>query len=232
MYQHVVLSLGLCALCATIGGLLRHRRYRACPMFLVYLLAVLVTDLLPTVWPDRFYTGSFWLVRESIHNVVRFAAALELAYRTFRAFPGARSTARVLLLLFVVTSFVSVVAAAWELPALPEYSEILTRLQPPLLTGTIWLLMGIAALILWYRLPVDSMHKAILLGWVPYLLVFSAGLDLARRYGWEQFLPWLNYVHITAYLLLLTYWARAAWAPAVTRVAAHASLDVAARPAA
>jgi hypothetical protein len=232
MYLQVVLSLGLLAECATIGGLLRHRRYRACPTFLLYLLVVLVTELLPTLWPERFFTGSFWLVRESMHNVARFAVAMELAYRTFRAFPGARSTARGLLLLFVVTSLVSVVATAWELPTLPEYSEILTRLQPPLLTGTIWLLVGIAALILWYRLPVESMHKAILLGWVPYLLVFSAGLDLARRYGWEQFLPWLNYVHTTAYLLLLGYWAWAAWAPTTARVLAVASVGVAARSAA
>lgn len=232
MYQLFVLSLGLFALCATIAGLLRHRRYRVCQMFLLYLLAVLVTDLLPTVWPARFHTGSFWLVREPIHDVLRFAVALELADRTFRAFPGARSTARALLLLFVVTSLVSVVGAAWALPPLPEYSEILTRLQPPLLMGTIWLLMGIAALILWYRLPVDPMHKAILLGWVPYLLVFSAGLELARRYGWEQFLSPLNYVHTTAYLLLLSYWARAAWAPVATRVAAQALAGVAARAAA
>jgi hypothetical protein len=103
---------------------------------------------------------------------------------------------------------------------------IFTRLQPRLLYGTIWLLTGIAALILWYRLPVDSMHKAILLGWVPYLLIFTAGLNLAEAYGWDELIPKVNYVHITAYYLLLVYWARAAWAPVGVQARASAKMAV------
>jgi hypothetical protein len=231
MYNKVVLSLGLIAIGAIVAGLLRRRRYRCSWMFLAYLLAVLTTDLLPTVWPERFLNGSFWLVRESIHNVARYAVALELAYWTFRTFPGARSTARGLLLMLVATSLGVVLAAAWNLPRLPEYSDILTQLLPALLWGTIWLLVGIACLILWYRLPVQPMHKAILIGWVPYLLIFSAGLDYAHRNGWDQVLPWLNPIHITAYLLLLGYWARAAWGR-MPATAAPPALRVAARSAA
>ena len=32
-------------------------------------------------------------------------------------------------------------------------------LQPRVLNGSIWLFTAIAALILWYRLPVDPFHK-------------------------------------------------------------------------
>jgi len=71
LYRNVVLSLGLIAIGAIIAGVLRRRRYRYCTMFLVYLIAVLTTDLLPTLWPDRFNNGNFWLVRESIHNAAR-----------------------------------------------------------------------------------------------------------------------------------------------------------------
>jgi hypothetical protein len=231
MYDQVALSLSLIVLGAIIAGILQRRRYRSCWMFVVYLVAIAVTDLLPTIWPERFFTGSFWLVRESLHNIARFGVALELAYWTFRAFPGARSTARALLLLLVATSFAFVLAAAWDLPRLPEYSDILTQLQPALLRGTLWLLVGIACLILWYRLPVEPMHKGILVGLVPYLLIFSEGLDLAHRYGWEQVLPWLNVTLSPAYLLLLGYWARAAWGR-VPAAAVGAAMTVATRPAA
>jgi len=68
-------------------------------------------------------------------------------------------------------------------------------------------------LILWYRLPVDAFQKAILVGWVPYLLVFSAALNYVGDYG-KEFIAATNYVHTLAYLGLLLFWARAAWQPA------------------
>ena len=112
------------------------------------------------------------------------------------------------------TTLFTVLAASWEFVKLPDFEEIIEQIQLPQLIGVVWLLMGIAILILWYRLPVDRMHKAILMGWIPYLLIFSGGLKLAEIYGWGTTIPWVNYVTSGAYFLLLTYWARAAWAPA------------------
>ncbi len=226
MYDYVLLFLALFVLGTIFTGVLRRGRFRVCRMFLLFLAVVYITDLLPIFWPERFFTSRFWLVRESLHNALRFAVALELAYFAFRSFPGARSTARALLLLLLGTTLVTVLWASWELPSLPEYSQILSRLQPRLLGGTIWLLTGIAALILWYRLPVDPMHKAILLGWVPYLLIFTTGLNLAATYGWNEFIPKANIVHTLAYFLLLSYWAWAAWAPAGAQNRAAAPLTV------
>jgi len=224
MYEQVLLFVALLPVSAIVAGVVRRGRWPVCRMFLLFLLVVLLTDLLPTIWPERFYTKSFWLIRESLHNGLRFAVALELAYRTFRSFPGARSTARALLLFLVASTLAVVLSATWGMPSVPEFSAIFTELQPRLLFGTLWLLTGIAALILWYRLPVDPMHKAILLGWVPYLLVFSVGLKLLADLGWDRWLPALNYVNATAYFLLLIYWARAAWAPAGAPARAPAPL--------
>lgn len=226
MYESVLTFLSLPLVGLIVAGLLKRGRYRVCRMFLLFVVVVYVTDVLPTLWRDRFYTSLFWLIREPLHNVLRFGVALELAYYTFRAFPGARSTARALLLFLVGSTLVAVLWATWELPRLPEYSEILSRLQPRLLNGTIWLLTGIAALILWYRLPVDPMHKAILLGWVPYLLIFTVILNLAAAYGWDEFLPKVSGIYTTAYFLLLAYWARAAWAPAGVFARGPATLTV------
>ncbi|HEY6554723.1 MAG TPA: hypothetical protein VI669_15305, partial [Vicinamibacteria bacterium] len=91
------------------------------------------------------------------------------------------------------------------------------KVQPRVISACVWLFTMLAALILWYRLPVDSFHKAILLGWVPYLLIFSAALNYVGDYG-PQFLSISNYVHTAAYLGLLLFWTRAAWAPVGVRV--------------
>jgi hypothetical protein len=183
-------------------------------MFLLFLVTVLLTDVLAEFWPQRFWNQDFYLIRESVHNVLRFAVALEIAYFAFRKFPGARSTARALLFMLLSTTLFTVLAASWEFARLPDFEAIIGQIQLPQLIGVVWLLMGIAILILWYRLPVDRMHKAILMGWIPYLLIFSAGLKLAAVYGWAHYIPWVNYVTSGAYFLLLTYWARSAWAPA------------------
>ena len=226
MYEQVLLSLAFLIVPAIVAGVIWRGRLPVCWMFLLFLVVVLLTDLLPTLWPERFYTKSFWLVRESLHNGLRFAVALELAYHTFRAFPGARSTARALVLLLVAISLSVVLSATWAMPTVPEFSEIFTELQPRLLFGTVWLVTGIAALILWYRLPVDPMHKAILVGWVPYLLVFALGLKFLADFGWDKWLPALNAINATAYFLLLVYWTRAAWAPAGVQARAPAPLAV------
>ena len=70
----------------------------------------------------------------------------------------------------------------------------------------------VAGLILWYRLPVHPLHKAILVGLVPYLLVFSVSLNLLESRGWE-ILPVVSYLHTLAFLAVLVYWMVTAWRP-------------------
>jgi hypothetical protein len=214
MLDSVLLFVALLLIGATCAGIVKRGRFRICRMFLLFLVTVYITDILAEFWPDQFWTRNFWLFRESLHNVLRFAVALEVAYFAFRSFPGARSTARSLLLLLLTTTLAAVLTASWELRRQPDFVEIIGQIQLPQLIGIIWLLMGITVLILWYRLPVDRMHKAILLGWIPFLLVFSGSLKLAYAYGWDDLIPKVNLVNQFAYLSLMTFWAVAAWAPA------------------
>src|SRR6266571_1716695 len=193
-----------------VVGLFLRRRHRACYSFVLYLLGVLIGE-------KGFYSRSFWLFKELMLNLLKFAVALELAYRTFRSFPGARSTARSVLFVLVAVTLVSVVAVTPQISAVDPDDQVLAivgRLQPRALNGTVWLLTGMAALILWYRLPVDRFHKAIFTGFVPYLLVFTIGLNAMESYGFSKsIIAWRNAFDTSAYLLLLAYWTRAAWAP-------------------
>ncbi len=228
-----------------VVGLFLRRRHRACYSFVLYLLGVLIGDLLMLLGPRHldagnwlfgllgekgFYSRSFWLFKELMLNLLKFAVALELAYRTFRSFPGARSTARSVLFVLVAVTLVSVVAVTPQISAVDPDDQVLAivgRLQPRALNGTVWLLTGMAALILWYRLPVDRFHKAIFTGFVPYLLVFTIGLNAMESYGFSKsIIAWRNAFDTSAYLLLLAYWTRAAWAPVAAPAVARGPAPV------
>jgi hypothetical protein len=165
------------------------------------------------LWPGHFWRLWFYLGKEQVINVLRFAIALELTYRTFRAFPAARATARAVLLVVLVIVLAVVLVGTRDLePAEggPALGPLATRVQPRVLNGTIWLLTAIAGLVLWYRLPVQPLHKAILVGLVPYLLVFSVSLNLIESWGWDVRAR-VNYLYTLAFLLVLGYWVHAAW---------------------
>ena len=95
----------------------------------------------------------------------------------------------------------------------PElYRAALHEWEPRVLMGTIWLLNALALLVIWYRVPLHMYHRAILLGFVPYLLVFTTILRMLRHYGWE-ILPLVQSAEPAAYMLLVGWWCYAAWAP-------------------
>lgn len=217
--QTTIAVLGLITMSVLLAGLVRRRRYDVAYTFTFYLIVVFVTEILTLAWPETFYRRSFYLQKENVINALRFAVALELMYRTFSAFPSAHRTARTVFLALVTATLVVVLASTGEQP---DAFALLNKVQPRVISATVWLFTALAALILWYRLPVESFHKAILLGWVPFLLIFSAALNYVGEYGLEV-REASNYVHTVAYQGLLVFWAKAAWAPAGVRVAAAAA---------
>ncbi len=196
-----------------LAGLAIRRRLSVCWTFPLYLAVVMVGDLLPLMRPETFFRQWFWVSKELVIALSRFALALELAYRTFRAFPGARATARSALLLLLLLTLLGVVTGTQDLQQIAgetALSPVIHHLLPRLLNGSIWLLTAIAALILWYRVPIHPFHKAILNALVVYLVVFTASLNLIESQGWKV-IGRVDYLHTTAYLVLLSYWAFAAW---------------------
>jgi len=187
-----------------LAGLVVRGHWRAWYSYALY-VAILPLFTLLFLADQRLYSKEVWMVQETLLNGVRFAMALELAGRTFRAFPGARSTLNVV---------VMVVVAATLALALPSYDpdhdyvNFIVNLQPRLLSGSVWLFTAIAALILWYRLPVLPFRKAILLSYLPYLIFSTAFLNLLNQYGWLQGLQYLNQL---VYLALVSFWAFTAW---------------------
>jgi len=224
-----VVCVGLLLLAACLTGLFVRRRLAICVSFTLYLCAVLLSDTLVLAWPRTFKTWDFWVLKESIHNILKFGIALELTVRTFRAFPAARKTAAGLVLAVLVLTWVSV-GTGPQLEA-AHTKELALSLQPYVLAGTLWLFIAISTLILWYRLPVTPLHKALLLGFVPYLLIFTVAINLLRSFGGDV-RALAGYLKNVAYQILLAYWTYAAWKRWPRRPATVATRGAASPPAA
>jgi len=183
-----------------------RRRDRDCWSFPVYLVLVLIGDTLVSVWPDRFYVAWFWYLQQSLWDVAKLCIALEIAFRAFRVFPGARPVVQALLVLVMSGTTAAIVS----LPSRLSHDAVVFDWEPRVLTGTIWLMTAVTMVVVYYRLPIRSFQLAILTGFVPYLLVFVTLLNVLRHHGW-QLRPWINAVDATAYLAVVLYWSWAAW---------------------
>ena len=204
---------GTVAMALALAGVFARRRYRVWLSFPLFLAVSLLCTVMMLSWPRVFYTGDFWQGKENALNLLRFAMALELAYRTFRAFPGALATLRWVLLLVLVTTLFAVIAVSG---GGSDFHSFMADLQPRVLNGSIWLFTAIAALILWYRLPVDPFDKAILLSYVPFLLVFTVSMSVWAEFsagsGTGGQRPWfVTFAYQLAYLALMVHWSYAAW---------------------
>lgn len=213
--QNAVAAAAVLLITCALIGLTVRRRAGVCWSFPVYLSVIAISDLLMLLWPDPFWRLWFFTSKAFVITVLRFAVALELTYRTFRAFPSARATARGILLLVLMVTLVVVFFGTGNLEppeGAPALGPLMTRIQPRVLSGSIWLLTAVAGLILWYRLPVHPLHKAILVGLVPYLLIFTVSLNLLESRGWE-IAAGASYLNTLAFLLMLLYWTYAVWRP-------------------
>jgi hypothetical protein len=193
------------ALLGVLAGLFVRGRARLCWSFAFYAAAILVGNTVASLWPAGFYTPSFWVLKQGVYDALKMAMALELAWRTFEAFPGALRTARVILLALLAVS-------ALALGALTPASSYMTlwEWQPGIATAALWLLTATALLVVWYQVPVHDWQRAIMLGLAPYLLVFVTLLDLLRRHGWTARSE-IGVADSAAYLALAAFWAWAVW---------------------
>jgi hypothetical protein len=190
-----------------LGGLFVRRRARSCWSFVAYLLAVALSDLLVALWPDRFWRRDVWMFKENVHNLLKLAMVAELTVRIFRPFPSAYAAARRAVVL-LIAGFAMLVA--FTLTRGTDYHSIVGRVYPHLYDGTVWLFIVLGGYCLWYHLPLNVIHKAILVALVPYLLVYSVVMRGLVSVGWEQG-EMLNATAPIAYLGVLFHWLWVAW---------------------
>lgn len=196
-------------LVALVGAFARGHA-RRCWSFTVYLGVIVSCNTLVTTWPAAFYTQTFWLLKQAVYDVLKFAIAIELGFRVVRVFPGAARGARAAALVGLLASLGVILTGAGHLPYEAQFEW-----QPQILAAGVWLFALVALLVAWYRLPLDDWSRAIVMGFAPYLLVFVALLNILKRNGWEAWRA-ASIADSLCYLALVSWWAWAAWQPATS----------------
>jgi hypothetical protein len=203
--QWVVAQLVKVALLALLVAMAMRGRFGVCWSFTLYVAAILVGNSLSTLWPHRFYTPAFWVLKQGVYDLLKIAVGIELAWRAFSAFPGAWRVARVVILLLLTSS---TVALAWLTPR--SMYRNLWDWQPGVVTAAVWLLTGVALLVVLYQIPIGDWQRAIVLGLAPYLLVSVTLMNIWQRRGW-QVREGIGLLDSFAYLALVLFWVHAAW---------------------
>ena len=201
-------------------GLAFRRRLGTCVSFTLYIATVLPNKLLLVFRPD-LYTREVWLTTEILHAGCVLAIAVEISARVFQGPPRLRAIARVT----VVTLLLAVLGAALRTPLDAELRTVTGQLLADVGTASAWLVGAVYALVLWYRLPIDALHGAILRGLVIYMVLMAGALFLLHQTSWSDALRiHASQVTATAYLAVLGVWTQAAWRPAERYSAEHARL--------
>jgi hypothetical protein len=212
LLQLTIGYLGVVIGALTVAGLLLRERAGICRAFTVYLSCVTIADLLGLVAPDRFWTWEFWLFKRTVFDVLELSIAVELAYWIFLGFPGAARSARGLLFLFLAGTLVAVLVLPHETMAGDQSDVLLGFLRLRLEVGTAWIFTAIAALVRWYDIPLPSIHRSIILGFVIHLFVFSTLLETIAAHGYEWAAPLIT-LSPAVFGAICCWWAWTAWRP-------------------
>ena len=184
--------------------LLWRGHYRRLPLFTMYVGGVRVFTVVYILHP----TWESYMLLQVVSAALRFGVALELTYRIFGAFPAAAATARRVLFVLLVATAVMAVATA---PPDATYTRMHAEAVPRMASAAIWMLTALAVLVLWYRLPLAPLPRAILLWFAPYLLLFTIGISLLFDPGSQHLRVWVSYLDPLAFFILTNYWLRVAW---------------------
>jgi hypothetical protein len=187
-----------------LGTLLWRRHYRRLPLFVLYVAGVQVFNVVYMLHP----TWETYMLLQVVAAALRLGLALELTNGIFGAFPAAAVTARRVMLVLLVATAVTALATA---PRDVTYTRMHAESIPRMASAAIWMLSALAALVLWYRLPLAPLPRAILMGYAPYLLLFTILMSLLFENPSPRVRLWVGYLDPLAFFVLVNYWLRVAW---------------------
>lgn len=210
-----ILHAGTTLSAAGLVGLFVRRRAARCASFAAYLASVAAASVLVSVWPQAL-SWSGWLAVEVLQAVLAVGVVFEIAARMLARLPAAARTAR-----WCMRGVLGLTLAggagmlAWNAAQLRGASgpealayQVASSVLPLLTYGAAFLFTALLAVANWHLLPLDPLHRAVLVGFSVYLVLFSALLVSVRS---EEVRAALSRANSGAFLLLLTGWAWAAW---------------------
>lgn len=191
------------ALAVVVGLLARGRLYMGWS-FGLYLVSFAAFGTLMGLLPDRFMTWPFWLASEATLATLKAALALELSALIFRAFPAAGRVGRFGLVAILFGTI------AWIASANPGSLAEWVRVAPRAQCGGAFLFAWLLGVVLWYRIPLHPLHKAILMALTPYLLVFTVTMQALETFRWSGSDD-VRFLYTLVFAAVLGSWLRPAW---------------------
>lgn len=198
---------GLLPLVVLVGLHVRQRLDR-CWAFPAYLASVSAFNLAVAGWPSRFFGWSTWLTAEIVQGTLVLLVATEITLRAFARLPSGLRAARLALLSCLMGSL----AIAWSAGPNtgPLLADLASDLAPRLATARTATFLSLLAVTLYYSLPLDDLHLAVVRGLALYSGAAAVGLVVVRDAGWQVREP-ISALLTAGYILVLVYWVRAAW---------------------
>ena len=162
-------AIGCLIACVVVAaGLVTRRRWALSGFFSAYIAFCIATTPMYVWWPAQFYHQWFYLVIQTGLDVLKFGIVMEVVWRTFRPFPGARSSVLPVALALVAITATAAAAVPVE-PDAWDWELVTGHFFPRIKAGTIWLMAATLVLARWYHLPVHPFHAALLASFVAYL---------------------------------------------------------------
>ena len=217
-WNRIVFTFEFVLAAAALAGLVYRRHVKVVAFFGVYLGVTAASDALVLLWPDRFFTWGFWLLRETLQAAAKLGLAFELTLRIFHSLPRAKFAIGVLQLVVVVGTLVAVISNGTAGSAF----EAAPTLVPWLQYGAAFSLLVVLGGALWYFVPLYPMHRSVLTVLTIYLFASTFGLRALGQWGWGL-RDLFNYASGVAFNVVLAYWTREAWRP-YTADEAHAQV--------
>lgn len=182
-----------------LAGLVARGRVRRLWSLPLLLVGLLLSGLLVAVWPT-LRTWRFWTAKETAHALLFFVLGLEIVVRVFSRLPFAALATRASIGVLALVTIV--------LLLLPPHGHPALTLVPRLLASAAWLYLGVLAIRLLFIVPLDPLHKTVLVAVGPYMMFYA--------YTWgrvdsREAVAHVGYLNAMAFTLVLGALLWAAW---------------------
>lgn len=207
-----MLVLGVVLRLVVIAGLWRRRRVRRVPLLLAYLTVTAFTEGTRLMLPEVSRDWNFWIARQVAAGTLVAIVVLDISRAVFVRLPGAAARSRRALLLVAAATLLAVYLAPGVGSGQPTGSwrfVLVTQVLPRLAFGTVGLCLATLFTMAWHMVPLDPLHRVVLLGLSLYLTLYAGTLGSAAASEWGRLLTY----HVTplAHVAVLALWAYAAW---------------------
>lgn len=196
----------------TFVGLIRRGRVRRVRLFPAYLVVAAVLNALTLMGCDFTRRWDYWLGAELALTLLGAAVVAEIAARVFAHLPRARRRLWSVLLLVALATLLAV----WRAPGVAGESAptswlftMVVEVLPRLAFGAAVACLATLALMARYRIPLDGVHRGVLVGLMLFLMLYagptaSADTDAVGRFVMYHVAP-------VAYLAIVIMWGWMAW---------------------